>query len=146
MINDPVFLIDSVKVTRVELQNIQPTDISVITVYKDTNAIKLLGPQGKDGAVYIETKKYSRIKYWNYFKSKSADYLKAVPSPEKDSYVVYILNGKVLIANFEGDLSGIDDESFKDLQVIDKERLLSNYGINNKQFGIVIKTSLKSDK
>jgi len=47
--------------------------------------------------------------------------------------------GKVLTTNFEGDLSGIDDKSFIDLQVIDKAKLLSDYGIKNKLFGIVIK-------
>jgi len=65
-LNDPVFFIDSVNVTRIEMQEYQPTDIAVVTVYKDANAIKLVGEQGKFGAVYVETKKFARNKYWNY--------------------------------------------------------------------------------
>jgi len=145
LFDDPVFFIDSVNVTRIELQNYQPTDIAAVTVYKDKNAIELVGPQGKDGAVYIETKKFARNKYWNFFKAKSAEYLKAVPTPESDSSVVYILNGKVLKTNFEGDLSGIEDNSFIDLQVIDKTKLLSDYGIKDKPFGIVIKANIKTE-
>jgi hypothetical protein len=93
--------------------------------------------------VYIETKKFARNKYWSFFKSKSAKYLKVVSSPESDSSVVYILNGKVLSANFEGDLAGIDDKSFIDLQVIDKSKLLSDYGIKDKSIGIVIKANIR---
>lgn len=145
LFDDPVFFIDSVNVTMVELQNYQPTDIAAVTVYKDTNAIKLVGPQGKDGAVYIETKRFARNKYWNFFKAKSADYLKAVPTPESDSSVVYILNGKVLKTNFEGDLSGINDKSFIELQVIDKTRLRSDYDIKDKPFGVVIKANIKTE-
>lgn len=145
LFNDPVFFIDSVNVTRVELQNYQPTDIAVVTVYKDTNAIKLVGPQGRDGAVYIETKKFVGNKYWSFFKGKSTEYLKVVPSPGSDSSVVYILNGKVLTANFEGDLAGIDDKSFIDLQVIDKAKLLTDYGIKDKSIGIVIKANIKTE-
>lgn len=146
LFDDPVFFIDSVNVTRIELQNYQPTDIAVVTVYKDTNAIKLVGPQGKDGAIYIETKKFARNKYWNFFKDKSAEYLKVVPSPESDSSVMYILNGKALTKNFEGDISRIDEKSFINLQVIDKTQLLKDYGIKDKLFGIVIRASIKTDK
>ena len=67
------------------MQEFQPTDIAVVTVYKDTNAINLVGEQGKLGAIYMETKKFARNKYWNYFKSKSSDYLKIVPTPQSDS-------------------------------------------------------------
>ncbi|MBZ5857592.1 hypothetical protein [Flavihumibacter profundi] len=52
LFNDPVIFIDSMNVTRIELNAYQPSDIAVITVYKDTNAIKLVGPQGKDGVIY----------------------------------------------------------------------------------------------
>ena len=45
LFNDPVFFIDSVNVTRIEMQEYQPTDIAIVTVYKDTNAIKLVAGQ-----------------------------------------------------------------------------------------------------
>lgn len=144
--NDPVFFIDSVNVTRLELQGYEPTDIAVLTVVKDSNAIKLIGPQGKYGIVYIETKKFARNKYWNYFKSKSADYLKIVPAPASDSTVVYILNDKVLTTNFEGDLSLIDDSNFIELKVIDKQKLNKDYNISDKSFGVLVHTKPKEKK
>jgi len=146
LLNDPVFFIDSINVTRLELSQYQPTDIAVVTVYKDTNAIKLVGEQGKFGAVYIETKKFARNKYWNYFKSKSVDYFRIVPTAESDSYVIYILNDKLLKANFEGDLSVIDDKSFIELNIIDKQKLKKDYNISDKSFGVIIRTKSKDKK
>ena len=140
LLNDPVFFIDSINVTRLELSQYQPTDIALVTVYKDTNAIKLVGEQGKFGAIYVETKKFARNKYWNYFKSKSADYFKVVPTLESDSLIIYILNDKVLRTNFESDLSGISDKTFIDLTVIDKDRLKKEYKVSGKSFGVVIRT------
>jgi hypothetical protein len=54
--SDPIFYIDSVNVDKSELQNYKPTDIAAVSVYRDSDAIKLAGPEGKDGVVYIETK------------------------------------------------------------------------------------------
>ena len=146
LFNDPVFFIDSVNVTRIEMKHYEPTDIAVVTVYKDTNAIKLVGEQGKFGAVYVETKKFARNKYWNYFKTKSADYLKIIPTPQSDSTVIYILNDKVLKTNFEGDLSGIDDKNFIELNIIDNQKLNKDYNVSDKSFGIIIRTKLKDKK
>jgi hypothetical protein len=146
LLNDPVFFIDSVNVTRIELQNYKPDEIAVVSVYKDTSALKLVGEQGKYGAIYIETKKFARNKYWTFFKSRSAEYLQFIPTPGHDSLAAYILNGKVLKANYEGDLSGIDDNTFIDLVIIDKQKLKKDYNISGKAFGVVIRTKSKGKK
>jgi hypothetical protein len=138
LFTDPVFFLDSVNMTRIELQKYKPTDFATVTVYKDSNAIKLVGDQGKYGAVYIETKKFARNKYWNFLKRKSNDYLKAVPSPEDEKNVVYILNDKILKTNYEADLSVLNEENFIDMEVIDKKTLKKVYKISNKEFGVVI--------
>lgn len=144
LFTDPVFFIDSINVTRIELQQYQPTEIAVVTVYKDTNALRLVGEQGTYGVVYVETKKFAKNKYWNYFKEKSANFLKAVPKPQSDSLVAYILNDKVLTANFEDDLSAIDDKTFIGIRVIDKETLIKEFKIADKTYGIIIKTTIKN--
>ena len=72
--NDPVFFIDSVSVDKSELQKYDPNEISSVTVFKDKEAINLIGNDGKDGLVYIETKKFTKKRYWNFFKSKSTEY------------------------------------------------------------------------
>lgn len=141
---DPVIFIDSVMVTREAIQDYQPTDIAVVTVYKDAHAIDLVGPQGRNGAVYIETKKFARNRYWKFFKSKSTRYAKVVPTLAIDSTVVYILNGKVLTENFEGDLSRINEESFISLQVLRKHTLLKDYGVKDRSIGVLIDANIKA--
>jgi len=137
---EPAFFVDYVKLTRTEIQQIQPDEIAKLIIYKDTEAIKLIGEQGKYGAVFVETKKFTRNKYWNYFKTKSSEYLRIVPTPESDSFVVYILNGKVQTIDFEGALAKIDDTNFIELSVIDQQTLNKQYGIKDKEYGIIVKT------
>ena len=138
LFDNPVYFLDSVNVTEIELQKYKPTDFAFVTVYKDSNAIKLIGQQGKYGVIYIETKKFVRNRYWNFFKNKSSDYLKVVSTPDNDQDIVYILNGKVLKTNYEAELATITDKNFIDLKVIDKDSLKKDYNVKGKQFGIVI--------
>lgn len=141
--NEPLFFLDSVNVNSGVLKLYQPTDIAAVTVYKDTNAIKIAGEKGKFGVIYITTKNYARNRYWAYFKSKSTDYIKAAPSIKEENNVIYILNDKILEKNFEGDLFFIDNKNFVDLKVIDQKSLQENYNISDKKFGIVIRTTKK---
>ena len=50
-----------------------------------------------------------------------------------------MLNGKVLIKDFEGDLSQINEKKFVSLKVIGKDQLMSDYGVAPKEYGIIIK-------
>jgi hypothetical protein len=140
--NDPVFFIDSVNVDKEELGKYNPQEIATVSVYKGKEAIALVGPEGKDGAVYIETKTYGRTKYIRYFSGKSSDYAKIVDSPQKDSCVQYILNKRILKDNFEGDLSLIDDKTFKSIKVIDKTSLQKMYQVMDKQYGVIVESSV----
>jgi len=138
--NEPLFFIDSVNVDKSELRNYNPNDIAAVSVYKDSNAIRLAGPQGRDGAVYIETKAFDRKRYWAFFSSKSDDYLKFVPTAGSDTAVQYILNKRILTKNFEGDLALINDSTFKKITIIDKQTLESEYQITDKECGVVIES------
>ena len=82
----------------------------------------------------------------HYFKTKSPDYLKIVPTPQSDSSVIYILNDKVLKTNFEGDLSGVDDNNFIEIIIIDKQKLNKDYNISDKSFGVIVRTKPKDKK
>ncbi|HET9056091.1 MAG TPA: hypothetical protein VFN30_04510 [Chitinophagaceae bacterium] len=143
--NDPVFFLDSVNVDKSEMIKYQPEQIAQVSVYKDSNAIKLIGPKGKDGVVYIETKVFAKRKYWSYFKTKSVEYADIVLTPESDSSIQYILNGRILKTNFEGDLSLIDDSIFENLKIIDKKILQKEFGITDKQYGVIIKSNKPKD-
>jgi hypothetical protein len=135
---DPVFFIDSVRVNKRVLQDYDASEIAMVTVYKDSSAVKRMGAAAKNGLIYIETKDFAKNRYWNYFKSKSDQYSKLVPSVEGDIHVQYILNKKVLKENYEGDLAAINDTVFKGLQIITKQQLITDYGIKDKDLGVVV--------
>lgn len=143
--DNPVFFIDSVMVDKDEMNKYQPNDIAGVSVYHDSTAIRLIGPDGKDGVVYIETKTFAKNRYWNYFKSKSPEYAGIVPTPQSDTIVQYILNTRILKSNFEGDLSLIDDSIFKGITVIDSTTLQKDYGISGKPYGVIIKSDKPKD-
>jgi hypothetical protein len=138
--NEPVFFLDSIRVNRGVATSYQPAEIASITVLKGATGIKILGPEGKNGVIYIYTKNYVKSKYWDYLKSKSKDYLKAVPSADKDKDVVYILDNEVLWKDFEGKLFKLNDSIFRDMKVIGKRALKRDFKIKDKDWGILIGT------
>lgn len=136
--NDPVFFVDSVRTSKADLMKYNPKNVAMVTVYKDTNATKIMGNEAKYGLIYIETKQFCKHRYWSYFKSKSSEYSKIVTSPENDANIQYILNKRVLKDNYEGDLASVNDTLFKGIQIINKEQLAKDYGITDKDYGIII--------
>ena len=138
--NEPMFFLDSIRVNKGVLNDYTPDEIAQITVYKDTNAIKIAGKEAKNGAVYIMTKSFARESYWNYFRSKSKEYKMLVPDTDTEVKVVYILNGKILKSNFESDLVKIDDNNLSELSIVDKDKLKKDYKITDKILGVIIKT------
>ena len=138
---DPIFFIDSVKIAKSDLSQMNPNEVALITVIKDTITLKKFGPGAKNGIIYIETKGFDRKRYWRYFMSKSREYAKLAPTPENDSRIQYILNSKILKENFEGNLALINDKIFKGLQIITKEQLIKDYNITDKDYGVIISTS-----
>jgi len=137
----PLFFMDSVRISQEGLKRFDPTEIAMVSVYKDSHAIAVAGPAAVNGAVFIFTKKYARIRYWNFFVLRNEDYKKAVPSPGSESSVVYILNGKLLKDNFEGDLLAVDEVSFVSLSIITERELNRDYHVEGRAYGIVIQTN-----
>lgn len=139
----PIYMLDSVRIAEDNLRKYNPNDIALLTVYRGAEATRLAGTQGANGIVYIELKPFARNRYWRFFAGKSVAYLRAVPTPKDDSSILYILNGKVLPTNYEGDLVGIDDTSFTSLRIISKKQVVKEYGITSKSLGVVITTTAK---
>ena len=134
----PIYFVDSVKVLESEMVNLNPNDIASVTVIKDSSAVKLVGPEGRGGVIYIETNKFTTRSYWHYFRNKSAEYFKAVPDQNADSSVVYILNEQVLQQPVAGKLSTINESNFISLKVIDQSTLAEKYKMTDKNYGVVI--------
>lgn len=140
--DNPIFFIDSVNVDNSALQKYDPTEIAQVSVYKDQEAKDLFGEDGKDGVVYIFTKKYVKTKYWLYFQSKSDDYKRLVPSPESDTAVQYVLNDRVLKENYQGDLFLVDDTIFKSIRLLTKQMLEKEFKVFDKEVGFQIKSDI----
>jgi hypothetical protein len=138
--DEPMYFLDSIRINQGVLKSYQPSEIAMVTVYKDSNAIKLGGSEAKNGLIYITTKEFAHDHYCNYFKSKSSEYASVFPDEKKEEKAAYILNGKVLSSNFESDLFAINDTNFVSLKVIDKDSLKRDYHISSKSFGVVITT------
>jgi hypothetical protein len=141
--DEPMLFLDSIRVNMGTLKTYKPSEIAFISVYKDSNAIRIAGKEAKNGAVYIITNKFARDSYWNYFKSKSADYQKTVPDIETEAEIVYILNGKVLKSGMESELYSINDSNFIELTAITKKQLKTDWGVSAKYAGVIIKTAGK---
>ncbi len=124
----------------------EPSQIATLTVYKNKSSTDILGGEGVNGAIYIETKELAKKRYWRYFKSKSKEYSKLVSHPGMEKGIVYILNGKILQDNFEGDLSAIDNASLISIQVLNKTNLKNDFRIFDKEWGILIKSEPILDK
>ena len=124
---NPIVFLDSIEIEKSVLQKINPFDISNISIVKPRKAKKLLGHRGVDGAVYITTITAAKISYWNYFRTKSHEYRQLLNSPQADTIVQYVLNGEALSDTAAvGSLFLITDKNFKRLDIIDKEKLLSD--------------------
>lgn len=137
---DPIFFVDSVRTDFLDVKKLSPFEISNFGVIGPKKAKRVLGEQGKDGAIYVTTVHFARIHYWNLFCSKSKEYRELVPTPESDSIIKYILNNKLLSDVPYGDLFLVNNKVFKKLKVITREELSGRYHVQNKEFGVVIKT------
>lgn len=138
----PIYFIDSIKVDVNIMLSYSPDQIASISIFRGKSAIDLAGEEAKDGIIYIETKDFARLRFWKYFRSKSKEYFNLVTSHKPNDSIQYILNEKILVTDFEGDLSMINDKIFKGLQIIDKSTLVEKYNINDKAYGVLIFSSV----
>lgn len=143
---NPITFIDSVKVSKPEILKVDSKSIALMSVYDPNEAKDLLGEDGKDGAIYVETIDFSKKRFLNYFRSKSEDFSKLFNTQGNDDGFQYILNGKILKDNFEGDLALIDDKIFKKIEIIKKEKLSEQYSITSKNYGIIITADVPGDE
>lgn len=142
---NPVTFIDSVKVNKPEIFALDPKLVALMSVYDPAEAKDLIGEDGKDGAIYVETKDFSTKRFLRYFRSKSKEFSKLLDSKGDDHTFQYILNGKILTSNFEGDLALIDDKVFKKINIVNKKELSAQYNIMDKEYGIMITSTIPED-
>ncbi len=121
------------------LNNIDPKEVASLNLVKDIDSIRFKGIEA-DYIIQIYTKDFIRPIYWNFLKSKSANYSKAVPTLDSENQVVYIINGEIYRTSFESKLIEINDTNLTSIKVIKKMKLKRIYSITDKGFGIIIKS------
>lgn len=137
---EPIFFIDSVRVSNDQILKYSPEEIASISIYKDSSAIKLMGQSGQDGVIYAETKAFASIRFKRYFSGKSKEFARLIQSTESNVRIQYVLNDKILTQNFEGELAGIDDSVFKGISIINSPELEREFKVKDKDFGVKIIT------
>src|SRR6266850_330081 len=119
---NPYFIIDGQPANKSDIMKLKPTDIASATTYFGSRATNNFGDKAKDGAISFLTKSYATSEYETLFISFSKDYEKVITENNR-SDIQYILNGRILTENFEGDLASIDYNLLKELKVIDQKTL-----------------------
>lgn len=142
---NPIFIIDSQKVSQSDLSKYSPDSIATVVILYDTSATKLYGDSAKDGAVIIETRSFARNIFILFFRKSSQPYDSLYKVVGNDDSFTYIINDKVQKGNYEGNLSAITDELFGGLEILTKEQLYSIYKVPDKQFGILIHSKKPKD-
>lgn len=129
----PFYFLDSVQVIASELAEVNPKNIVYMSELKN----KDLHGGWSINSIFLETKAFVRNRYWLVF-SQDAAYRKLVPSPEEDTQVVYIFNGKVLNVEPEKSLAWVNFRTFGGLTILDKAALELQYGVKGKKHGVIV--------
>ena len=93
---------------------------------------------GDDGVVYVEKKVFDTRHYYRYFARTSTAYAQLVAAGVAETNIQYVLNGRLLTTNYEGDLASIDDQLFQGLAVLDQAALQQRYPGNSATYGVVL--------
>lgn len=137
----PLVFLDGKLISQEEMQKIDANDVAILTILKEEFAIKQYGENGKAGVILIESKKQSRDRFQKYLSSKSPEYKSLLERKKgSDENLSYVLDGKLLKKDYEGDLASIADSNFNSIEIIDSLNLVSTYNITNKFSGVVITT------
>jgi len=138
---DPLYFIDSVKISKDDLKNLDAKTICSLTVLTDTDATNKFGPNARDGVVLLVTKAQAKRNYIRFFRRKSTHYDSLMNKMKSDSTFQYIINDKIKIDgnNSEGDLAAINDDLFISLEILSADDLKNKYSIIDKSVGVLIR-------
>jgi hypothetical protein len=139
---NPMFFIDSVLTAKKDFFQFNPKLIASMSILNGKDATDILGDKAQDGLVYLESIPFAKQRFERYFKNKSEDYRQLLLTKPADSSVQYILNNKLLVKDYEGNLSAIDDKIFESLKILSKEELITTYGNTEKIIGVEIRSKI----
>lgn len=135
------YVVDSVAVGIGAMQDLSPEKIASISVVSGPGVVRKYGERAANGVIYIETKAFARKHYTALFSNRSAAYKKLLTDNKgDDTRFAYILNGRVLAINPEGELSAIKDNDLRAISVMPGKDLERVYGIKDKAAGVLVTT------
>lgn len=68
----------------------------------------------------------------------SEAYALKVPTIQDENEILYVINNKPLLKNFESDLCQIRTEQIKDITLLDAAATKAKYGVEKKEGAVVI--------
>lgn len=135
------YVVDSVAVGINAMHDLSPEKIASISVVAGPGVVRKYGERAANGVIYIETKDFARKHYTALFSNRSAAYKKLLTDNKgDDGRFAYILNGRVLTINPEGELSAIKDNDLRAISVMQGKDLERVYGVKDKAAGVLITT------
>lgn len=136
---NPVFMLDSSRVYDLQLKEINTIDIAKVNVYKGEEAIKIMGEEGKNGVIFIETKAFKKKQFWNMLATISSEYKELVPSPDSVYSALYIYPGKTILERADEKIFSIKPEEIKNVQIIGFAEMKKKYRIEGKKGVLILK-------
>ncbi|MFB6457307.1 hypothetical protein ACE38W_18685 [Chitinophaga sp. Hz27] len=136
--DDPVYVVDSVRVSTSAANNFTPDQVGLITIAKGKRAVLLYGSQAENGVVYIETKPFARRRVDQLLRSSSQAYDSLRKKQPLDSSLVFIVNDKVVTPTDEARLFTVDSRTFQSLQILSSKELEEKYHLTGKKAGVAI--------
>jgi hypothetical protein len=139
--DDPVYVVDSVKVTAAAATGLTPDKIGLITIAKGRGAVLRYGSQAENGVVYIETKEFARRRVETFLRAVSPAYDSLRRQQPADSAITFLVNDKLVSGNDEARLFTVDRKTFVNLKVLSPEVLREKYQVEGKKAGVAIISS-----
>jgi hypothetical protein len=134
---NPIFILDSTRVNDLQLKDINADKVAFVNVYKGEEAIKIMGEEGRNGVIFIETKDFKKKQFWTMLSTLSSEYKELVPSPDSIYSILYIYAGKTILERADEKIFSIKPEEIKDVQIIGFSEMKKKYGTEGKK-GVLI--------
>ncbi|HEY0273494.1 MAG TPA: hypothetical protein VGC22_09940 [Chitinophaga sp.] len=140
--NDSTFyVVDSVAVGLGGMHDLSPEKIASISVISGAGVVRKYGEKAANGVIYIETKAFARKHYTALFAASSPAYKKLLADNKgDDTRFAYVLNGRLLKINPEGELSAIQLAELRAISVMQEKDVQRIYGVKDKVAGVLITT------
>lgn len=140
--NNVLYIVDGHPVKSKQINSIKPDDMVQVTVLKGEASLALYGKKGKNGTILITTRKAAIRIYHTNLSKASPSYAEKLSEIKNENDVLYVLNGKPLFENYEGELIKLKPEQIREIILIDSDMTKLRYEVVKKEGAVEIFTIL----